>query len=108
MNPDLSATKVLGFASLPHRLVWVPSHLPSICPPGIFWVCMCVADSRRRGEYILWSEKADFISVQSLLGLVQGEPPNPADRFPLPELRSGWAAPGGPRRPCDTNSSDES
>lgn len=90
-----------------HRLGWVPSHLPFICPPSIFWVCTCVADSRGRGKPILWSEEADFISVQSILGLMLGELPNPADRFPLPELLSGWAAPGGPRRPPDTKSPDE-
>ena len=87
----------------------LPSSLPSSLhlPTLIFWFCTCVADSQGRGEPILWSEEADFISVQSILGLMLGELPNPADRFPLPELLSGWAAPRSSRGPHDTKSPDE-
>lgn len=90
-----------------HRQGWVPSHLPFICPPCIFWFCTCVADSRGRGEPILWSEEADFISVQSILGLMLGELPNPADRFPPARAAEWVGSPQEPQGPHDTKSPDE-
>lgn len=74
-----------------------PASLPSVRPSGIFWVRTCAADSRGSREPILWSGKADFISVQSCLGLALGELPNPADTFPPAKAAEWVGSPGGPR-----------
>lgn len=81
-----------------------PILLPSVHPAYSGFARVGLTH-RGAGEPILWSEKADFISVQSHLGLVLGELPSPADTFSLTQV-SKWV--GSPRGPRDTSSSDES
>lgn len=76
-----------------HRLGWIPPIFPSSAYPAYSGSARVWLTPQGWGEPILWSEEADFISVQSILGVDAGELSNPADRFPLPELLSGWAAP---------------
>ena len=109
MNPAVSTTKALAFASLPHGLLSAP--LPPPFHPSIHPAYSGFARVRLThggaGEPILRSGKADFISVQSCLGLALGELPNPADTFPPGQSCRVGGQPRGTPGGRDTSSSDE-
>lgn len=99
--------------SLHHQSSWICQFAPQPgfgsppnSPPSVHWAYSGFArvwlTHRGTGEPILWSGKADFISVQSHLGLILGELPNPADTFSLAKAAE-WVgprgAPGGPMTP---------
>lgn len=89
----------MGFEarSLCHRspwMVWAPSHLSSICQASVLWVCTCGADSRQRSSSSGVRRQVLFL-FRAFLGWGWESCQTQLTDFPLAELPSGWAAPGG-------------